>query len=135
MWEYVKGSEADFEGAPEWATHVTINDGDLAWEEDSKTVNGNKYQWRRLSITETYTGASGMELEVIAERRKVDNMQSRVNDANLQQHIRIGSGVAPGLHSGPVYELIAERGTRYGEFKDGAAIMQQLKDVMKAAPK
>jgi hypothetical protein len=35
----------------------------------------------------------------------------------------------------PTEALITERGIRYGEFKDGAAIMQQLKDVMHTAPK
>lgn len=84
QWEYVKGSEADFEGAPEWATHVTkADDGKLAWEEGSETVNGKRYQWHVSKTTRVYSGVVRMKLKVIAERRKVDNLQSRVNDANL----------------------------------------------------
>lgn len=30
-----------------------------------------------------------------------------------------------------IEQLITERGSRYGKFKDGAAIMQELKDVMR----
>lgn len=156
MWEYVKGSEADFEGAPEWATYyaevMTCGKRVTAWESE----DGSKYVYERgCEDTEKnkvfedgfINWCWSNKPVVIAERRKVDDLQSRVNDANLGDalkemfrdvtgaEIRIGSGVAPGLHSGPVYELIAERGTRYGEFKDGAAIMQQLKAVMKFAPK
>lgn len=34
-------------------------------------------------------------------------------------------------HTDTTEQLITERGGRYGKFKDGAAIMQELKDVMR----
>ncbi len=113
MWEYVKGSEADFEGAPEWVTMVTSladNPGEYFFVE--KHENGAKYKTTHC----TWVGNIDNDfldlslVDVIAERRKVATTT-------------------------PTEALITERGTRYGEFKDGAAIMQQLKDVMRATPK
>lgn len=85
MWEYVKGSEADFEGAPEWCTHVSVSPVNKAkaWEVSSQTINGNKYQWCESSKPRVYENCDVQNLNIIAERRKVDNLQSRVNDANL----------------------------------------------------
>lgn len=34
-------------------------------------------------------------------------------------------------HTDATEQLITERGNRYGKFKDGAEIMQELKDVMR----
>lgn len=86
MWEYVKGSEADFEGAPQEATIKAKNiyfggfsflqnneTGSLRWDVGInggciRTHVGNKDNW-----------------QVIAERRKVDDLQSRTNDVSLQQ--------------------------------------------------
>lgn len=34
-------------------------------------------------------------------------------------------------HTDTTKQLITERGSRYGKFKDGAEIMQELKDVMR----
>lgn len=39
-----------------------------------------------------------------------------------------------GTPSDDVDSTIAERGNRYGKFKDGANIMQELKEVMRATP-
>ena len=64
---------------------------------------------------------------VVAHRERVTS----VNDDHLAQSIRAGSGVAPGVHSNDVTSLITERGARYGKFKDGAEIMQSLKDTMR----
>jgi len=88
MWEYVKGSEADFTGAPEWATVVVKSPRSerLSFEEDVRTVRGNR--WKYVSEKETfeYANCSGNRFKkIIAERRKVDDLQSRTNDANLQQ--------------------------------------------------
>lgn len=79
MWEYVKGSEADFEGAPEWAIIRTKN----YWYE-----TGERSKGRWFSIIEKKEGYNpsfnGID-ERIAQRRKVYDLQSRVNDANLEQ--------------------------------------------------
>ena len=98
QWEYVKGGEADFKGAPEWCTHVSRSPEfrKLAWECSSRVVKGNSYQWVGSKIERTYSGDSEEELEIVAERRKVDNLQSRVNDANLGDALKdIFKGTAP----------------------------------------
>lgn len=92
QWEYVKGSEADFREAPEWATVVIKSPGTerLSFEEDVRTVRGNR--WKYVSDKETleYANCSGNRFKnIIAERRKVDDLQSRVNDANLQQFVKV----------------------------------------------
>lgn len=70
MWEYVKGSEADFEGVPDYALFIL----------------GNKYlrYWAK-DVDSKIEGYIVDSVEIIAERRKVDDLQSRTNDANLQQ--------------------------------------------------
>lgn len=91
MWEYVKGSEADFTGAPEWATVVVKSPRSerLSFEEDVRTVRGNR--WKYVSEKETfeYANCSGNRFKnIIAERRKVDNLQRRTNDATLAQDMK-----------------------------------------------
>lgn len=67
-WEYVKGSEADFIGhSDEWVS---------MWQD---TMSSGPFFAAKEGV-----GFSNMErFKLIAERRKVDNLQSRVNDANL----------------------------------------------------
>lgn len=134
MWEYVKGSEADFECAPEWARfRVRHTEGDNGFT--NNFGDGCRFRFEPIGDTVgSPYNLSAANWSIVATRYKVgqydhlndlplvsekypQTLQSRVNDANLTE------------------ALIAERGTRYGEFKDGAAIMQQLKDVMKGAPK
>lgn len=43
-WEYLIGSEKDFEGAPDWCTHVAKSFGSYFWEMGSAIKIGNKYQ-------------------------------------------------------------------------------------------
>lgn len=84
MWEYVKGSEADFEGAPEWATECVWSDKGsehFVYWLDKMTC---RIQSPYFSETK-FNGVYGWANYVKAARRKVDNLQSRVNDANLQQ--------------------------------------------------
>lgn len=130
QWEYVKGSEADFEGAEEWVTLLTSdgnNDGERFFVE--KHENGAKYR----DVNSSWIGNIDNEfldfstVPVFAERRKVEKKDpfAHLNDLPL---------VSEGYPT-PTEALITERGNRYGDFKDGAAIMQQLKDVMKGAPK
>lgn len=70
MWEYVKGSEADFEGCEEHITQIRMRKKD-----------GAIYK-----LTVTRNGDDGFT-DIIAQRRKVDSLQSRVNDANLWQGV------------------------------------------------
>lgn len=78
-YEYLKGSEKDFEGAPEWCTHVSKSSvsGSLAWEVSGITKDGNKYQWvDSLSGDDcVYSGANDIILEIIAERRPITDEQ------------------------------------------------------------
>ncbi len=70
MWEYVKGSERDFEGVPDCALFILGNKYLRYWAKDAD------------SKIEGYIVDS---VEIIAERRKVDDLRSRTNDASLQQ--------------------------------------------------
>lgn len=85
MWEYVKGSEADFIGAPEWATVVSKSSlGRLAFEEDSKSVRGNRWMYLSDKLVLRYETCTGSTFKnIIAQRRKVDDLQSRINDEKL----------------------------------------------------
>ena len=92
MWEYVKGSEADFEGAPEWCTQVLFDKraNERGFDEHWTGLQSpsSKFQWERTSEGEVFqcsSSANDDQWPVIAQRRKVDNLQSRLNDANLQQ--------------------------------------------------
>lgn len=89
MWEYVKGSEADFKGAPDSATVLIGGDG-LAQEYWAESFNkGAKYGSCYMVTNGQALGGEMDSIynkgEVIAQRRKVDSLQSRVNDASLQQ--------------------------------------------------
>lgn len=72
-YEYLKGSEKDFEGAPEWCTHVSKSPskGWIAWEQAGESKKGNMYQWNDgESPVSTYEGG-GMRLNIIAERQPI----------------------------------------------------------------
>lgn len=73
-YEYLKGSENDFEGAPEWCTHVSkshSNGGWIAWEQAGESKKGNMYQWNDgESPVNTYEH-EGVVLNIIAERRPI----------------------------------------------------------------
>lgn len=99
MWEYVKGSEQDFEGAPDDALVIIVDSdtmrywaqsGDAKKEQDILCYSFGSYD---SSMSMEYWSAYGVSIsdyfcgtaKVIAERRKVDDLQSRTDDANLQQ--------------------------------------------------
>lgn len=141
QWRIIKGSEADFEGAPDWATHyaqVSSNLGILkAWEgadnrycyhpdgagteppmKEHRDRDGFiKFPW------------SGGPVEVIAQRERITS----INDDRLLQSLNEFPLVSEKYHN-TTQSLIAERGSRYGAFSDGSAIMQQLKQVMHDTP-
>jgi hypothetical protein len=89
QWEYVKGSEADFREAPEWANVLTKTNAGLMWEEDNHPKIGNRWQWAKGDeVPHVYNNFScdrTFTTHIIAERRKVDSLQSRVNDSNLKE--------------------------------------------------
>lgn len=111
MWEYVKGSEVDFEGAPEWARYVDTTES---------TATGRKYFSEGHSAGDRYVSSNQPDYVethngdkedpiIIAERREMPtdlygtpldllsdhfkaprdematSLQSRVNDANLTE--------------------------------------------------
>lgn len=76
-WEYVKGSEADFAGAPEWATMV-ISGGEFTNRWFLESFEKGKQSHERVG----YSGHTFYQLDrtkedytIIAERRKVDSPQ------------------------------------------------------------
>lgn len=109
-WKYIKGSETDFLGAPEWAT-VRIGG-----ESFSTQYWGEKFEHGSKCLS--CNGGEHLKMygiydcgEIIAQRERVTS----INDDRLAQDVNA---------------LITERGNRYGKFKDGAEIMRDLKQVM-----
>lgn len=114
QWEYVKGSEKDFHQAPPWATMViTGGEFEYEWFLESFTKGEQRHRQVISEYVDVYLELhySPSVYDVIAERRPLSETVTTTES------------------------LIAERGNRYGEFKDGAAIMQQLKQVMHNTPK
>lgn len=116
MWKYLKGSEKDFEGAPDWASVVFGMYGNAHgfaedWEKGARYVFPTKgqecCQWED-TLNKWYDLGT-----VIAQRERVTS----VNDDRLAQDLRIGSGIAPGVHSN---DVITERASKYHrEIKPG----------------
>lgn len=86
-WEYVKGSAADFDGAPEWAT--------VSFGEHDSVIFGFAEKWK-VGYRYCYADDEGKVHfdtlrgwikmgKIIAQRRKVDNLQSGISDASAQQ--------------------------------------------------
>lgn len=114
-WKYLKGSEEDFVGAPEWATLRTFAGGNSFFAE-SHSIGAKvcgiaqKYEFKIGS-----DGVDEENINIVAQRQLIADDEQDLNEC-------ISSTEA----------LIAERGARYGKFKDGAEIMQELKDVMRS---
>lgn len=88
QWEYVKGSQADFEGAPEWATLRTYTGGRSFYAEHHDK-GAQIYDICAKDIFLFNAEFSDLSMiSVTAERRKLDNPQSRVNDANLADALK-----------------------------------------------
>lgn len=105
-WKYIKGSEKDFGGAPEWAVlYCSGTNCDVYYE-------NNDYTGRWENVEGGGKGVNGLGgFPIIAQRERVTS----INDDRLAQDVNA---------------LITERGNRYGKFKDGAEIMRDLKQVM-----
>ncbi|UAW58727.1 hypothetical protein ASO78B_023 [Escherichia phage vB_EcoS_ASO78B] len=104
-WKYLKGCEDDFAGHD--TAYLVVKSGST----------GEIFY---LSID--YAGRieviEGCGDVVIACREPITDEQDH-NDCIGEQEVDV------------VEQLITERGSRYGKFKDGAEIMQELKDVMR----
>lgn len=100
-WEYRKGCEADFVGGHAAATHKYFH-----------KECGHPVWTAKPEII------NGELFDLVALREPVTD-EDDLNEC-------IG---AP--ESDATEQLITERGNRYGKFKDGAEIMQELKDVMR----
>lgn len=107
-WRYIKGSEKDFEGAPEWAVLCCAGgDCDVYYENSDYTGRWKNSEGEGRGVN----GLGGFS--IIAQRERVTS----VNDDRLARDMGID-------------QLITERGSRYGKFADGAEIMRDLKHVM-----
>ena len=115
-WKYLKGSEKDFEGAPEWATiRERMNDSREYFVEryecDKRYTNAiHKGDEFRFLVDDFGTG------DIIAQREPVTSADVEVVKYDPTKV--------------DIESLVAERGNRYGKFSDGAKIMRALKDVM-----
>lgn len=107
-WRYIKGSEKDFEGAPDWATLRTHTGGNTFFAESHETGAKVRCITQESEFTIDADKIDESDIVIIAHRERVTS----VNDDRLVQ------------------ALIAERGSRYGKFADGAEIMRDLKHVM-----
>lgn len=77
-WEYLIGSEKDFEGAPDWCTHVSKGSVSFFWEMSHLIVKGNKFQLKGChGVVSFYddTNSIGEKLEIVAQRRKRESIQ------------------------------------------------------------
>lgn len=104
-WEYLNGCEKDFDGHK--TASVVVKSG----------LTGIIYYLSHHYVGKVSTIEAAGDI-VIAIRIPVNDEQD-LNDC-------IGAPEADATE-----QLITERGSRYGKFKDGAEIMQELKDVMR----
>lgn len=124
-YKYHKGSEADFDGH-----------GDACFAVKQK-ISGEIYYLSMSYVgREEYIEKTGDT--VIAYREPI-NVTKVSGETYLSQAIQntaqdvskiIDKEIKESLAT-PVEALITERGSRYGKFKDGAEIMQSLKDTMR----
>ena len=135
-YKYHKGSEADFDGAPQSAT-VKLRCGMFATAFADSFTNG-------ATRTDMISGLYNSEIrdignfQLIAHREPISTSEVS-GDTHLSQAIqntaqdvsKIIDKEIKGVPITTTEALITERGTRYGKFKDGADIMQSLKDTMR----
>lgn len=113
----LKGSACDFVGAPA-NVRLAIRhkmDGRLAWCEKLET---HATMWEP-NKKNTYFIGNNENWFLVGIREPVADDEQDLNEC-------IGAPEADATE-----QLITERGSRYGKFKDGAEIMQELKFVMR----
>lgn len=84
-WNYIKGSEKDFQGAPDWAKYRDECGGDHYWSEGYEV--GNKFQNINDYLPTTYEGDE-VASKIIAQREPVtgindDRLLGSLNDLPL----------------------------------------------------
>lgn len=121
-YKYHKGSAIDFVDAPDWANKRIKGDndmhhsfiGELGGTELVTSVEGADGWWEFNK---------GFSYAIIAHRELIPEESGSVTITNNSiDNITINNSTD---------QLITERGSRYGKFKDGAEIMQSLKDTMR----
>lgn len=128
-WKYLKGEAKDFEGAPDWALYRDECRNEHFWSEGYSV--GDRFEGVNSDDVWEYDGDEAAS-KIIAHRERVTS----VNDDRLANDLRPRSIYKPdgtvqfGCIPADVNALIAERGSRYGKFADGAEIMRDLKHVM-----
>lgn len=124
-YKYHKGCSDDFLGAPKWATMV-VTGGEFTMQWFLESFHPGKQRHIRCVGGHTIFNALEMEqyeYEVIAHREPIPEEKVLVTITNNStDNVTINDSTD---------QLITERGSRYGKFKDGAEIMQSLKDVMR----
>lgn len=88
-WNYIKGSEKDFEGAPDWCKQVIreLGTGDIGYEENRNGLQsvGDRIWWPSASsLDDCYTLGEGdvnvtYNIEIIAQREPVVTSDSKYN--------------------------------------------------------
>lgn len=139
-WEYRKGCEADFVGGHTEATHKYLHKecGHPVWTSKPEIIK--KELFDLVALREPATDEDDLN-ECIgapeADVRRGGFIPNATSVGELSPEpsimgvpLRKIDGAETVTYPG-IDALITERGSRYGKFKDGAAIMQELKFVMR----
>lgn len=113
-YKYLKGRAEDFNGAPEWAIMKTKECGIIYFVEGH--YEGAKFMSENGRLGQIENGDNDFSSVVVIAHREPMN----ITEVNGWMHFTTATEA-----------LITERGSRYGKFKDGAEIMQSLKDTMR----
>lgn len=135
-YKYLEGSAEDFDGAPEWATTCVWND--KAGESFCYWLNEDEGRAESNGVAMNWDGQYGYRNYIKARREPVgasevsgDTHLSQAIQNTAQDVSKIIDKEIKGSLITTTEALISERGSRYGKFKDGAEIMQSLKDTMR----
>ncbi|MCI2233987.1 hypothetical protein MKK42_17995 [Escherichia coli] len=126
-WKYLKGSEKDFDGAPEWSMQVLreIGTENIGYDEN---INGKQMVGDRLFWPDLHGH------DVNSYRLTIDDVNSLSNVEIIAQREPITTADVEVVKYDPtkvdIESLVTDRGNRYGKFADGAKIMRSLKGVM-----
>lgn len=136
-YKYLKGSEADFDGAPGWAIMKTKECGIIYFVEGH--YEGDKFMSENGRLGQIENGDNDFSSVMVIAHRELINAAEVNGDTYLAQAIQNAAQDVSKIIDKEIKEilitpteaLITERGARYGRFKDGADIMQSLKDTMR----
>lgn len=126
-YKYLKGSEADFDGHPDAILVVKSASTGRVYHLGLDYAGRDKDAERAGDII--------AHREPITECTLQDGVMFCAPTGAALNEFRCRQSSPECIHSAgltnPTEALITERGTRYGKFKDGAEIMQSLKDTMR----